>query len=93
MTDTARLAPDSLPLNRAEIARGGSAFELTDTAGGERLTVTAKAIVNATGAWLDSAIARLDASASVRPDDVVDLTVDLQKMHFFDLESGASIRS
>ncbi|TRC96432.1 glycerol-3-phosphate dehydrogenase/oxidase [Mesorhizobium sp. WSM4303] len=62
LRDAARLSPDSLALNRAEIARGGSAFELTDTAGGERLTVTAKAIVNATGAWLDSAIARLDAS-------------------------------
>ncbi|MBM2714411.1 glycerol-3-phosphate dehydrogenase/oxidase [Mesorhizobium caraganae] len=62
LRDTARLAPDSLALNRADIARGGSAFELTDTAGGERLTVSTKAIVNATGAWLDSAIARLDAS-------------------------------
>lgn len=62
LLDTARLAPDSLALNRAEIARVGSAFELTDTAGGERFAVTVKAIVNATGAWLDSAIARLDAS-------------------------------
>lgn len=62
LRDTARLAPDSLALNRAEIARVGSAFELTDTAGGERFIITAKAIVNATGAWLDSAIARLDAS-------------------------------
>ncbi|ESX23654.1 MULTISPECIES: glycerol-3-phosphate dehydrogenase/oxidase [unclassified Mesorhizobium] len=62
LLDTARLAPDSLALNRAEIARAGSSFELTDTVGGEGFTVTAKAIVNATGAWLDSAIARLDAS-------------------------------
>lgn len=62
LRDTARLASDCLALNRAEIARVGSAFELTDTAGGERFTVTTKAIVNATGAWLDSAIARLDAS-------------------------------
>ncbi|ESZ40510.1 glycerol-3-phosphate dehydrogenase/oxidase [Mesorhizobium sp. L2C066B000] len=62
LLDTARLAPDSLALNRAEIARVGSAFELIDTAGGERFAVTVKAIVNATGAWLDSAIARLDAS-------------------------------
>jgi multiple sugar transport system ATP-binding protein len=38
-------------------------------------------------------VARLDASASVRPDDVVDLAVDLRKLHFFDLESGATIRS
>lgn len=62
LLDTARLVSDCLALNRAEIARVGSAFELTDTAGGERFVVTAKAIVNATGAWLDSAIARLDAS-------------------------------
>ena len=38
-------------------------------------------------------VARLDASASVRPDDVVDLTVDLRKLHFFDLDSGATIRA
>jgi multiple sugar transport system ATP-binding protein len=38
-------------------------------------------------------IARLDASASVRPDDVVDLAVDLRKLHFFDLDSGETIRS
>ena len=38
-------------------------------------------------------VARLDASASVRPDDVVDLTVDLRKLHFFDLDSGETIRS
>jgi multiple sugar transport system ATP-binding protein len=35
--------------------------------------------------------ARLDASASVRPDDVIDLLVDLPKLHFFELESGATI--
>src|SRR4051794_1570912 len=36
-------------------------------------------------------VGRLDASASIRPDDVVDLTVDLRKLHFFELDSGASI--
>ncbi len=36
-------------------------------------------------------IARLNASASVRPDDVIDLSVDLPKLHFFELESGATI--
>jgi multiple sugar transport system ATP-binding protein len=36
-------------------------------------------------------IARLDASASVRPDDVIELSVDLPKLHFFELESGATI--
>ncbi len=62
LLDTARLVPESLALNRAEIARVGSAFELTDTTGGDRFIVTTRTIVNATGAWLDSAIARLDAS-------------------------------
>src|SRR5947207_3531052 len=38
-------------------------------------------------------VARLDASASVRADDVVDLTVDTRKLHFFDLDSGETIRS
>ena len=36
-------------------------------------------------------VARLDASASVRPDDVIDLSVDLPKLHFFELESGVTI--
>jgi len=35
--------------------------------------------------------ARLDASASVRPEDVIDLLVDLPKLHFFELETGATI--
>jgi multiple sugar transport system ATP-binding protein len=36
-------------------------------------------------------VARLDASASVRPDETVELAVDLGKLHFFDLETGATI--
>ena len=36
-------------------------------------------------------VARLDASAIVRPDDVIELLVDLPKLHFFELESGATI--
>jgi multiple sugar transport system ATP-binding protein len=36
-------------------------------------------------------VARLDASASVRPEQQVELAVDVGKLHFFDLESGATI--
>jgi multiple sugar transport system ATP-binding protein len=36
-------------------------------------------------------VARLDASASVRPDQRVELAVDLRKLHFFDLDSGSAI--
>jgi multiple sugar transport system ATP-binding protein len=36
-------------------------------------------------------IARLDASASLRPEDVIELAVDLRKLHFFDLDSGSTI--
>jgi multiple sugar transport system ATP-binding protein len=36
-------------------------------------------------------VARLDASASLRPDDAIELTVDRRRLHFFDLDSGATI--
>jgi hypothetical protein len=36
-------------------------------------------------------VARLDASATVRPDDVIDLAIDLRRLHFFDLDSGETI--
>ncbi|WP_187972652.1 glycerol-3-phosphate dehydrogenase/oxidase [Aquibium microcysteis] len=57
--DTARLAPGSLALNHAEIARSGDGFTVTDRPTGAVLPVTARVIVNATGAWLDEALASL----------------------------------
>jgi multiple sugar transport system ATP-binding protein len=36
-------------------------------------------------------VARLDAAATVRPDERVELRVDLRKLHFFDLDSGSAI--
>ena len=36
-------------------------------------------------------VARLDASARVRPDDAIELAVDLRQLHFFDLVSGEAI--
>ena len=38
-------------------------------------------------------VARLDPSASVHPDDTLELAVDLRRLHFFDLDSGAAIFS
>ena len=36
-------------------------------------------------------VARLDASARVRPDEPIELAVDLRHLHFFDLGSGEAI--
>jgi multiple sugar transport system ATP-binding protein len=38
-------------------------------------------------------VARLEASATVRPDEALDLSVDLRRLHFFDLDSGESIHA
>ena len=37
------------------------------------------------------ALGRLDARASIRPDEPVELAVDLRHLHFFDLGSGEAI--
>jgi multiple sugar transport system ATP-binding protein len=37
-------------------------------------------------------VARLDASATMRPDDAVELAVDVRRLHFFDLDSREAIR-
>jgi multiple sugar transport system ATP-binding protein len=36
-------------------------------------------------------VARLEASASVRPDDPIELAVDLRHLHFFDLDTGQAL--
>ena len=36
-------------------------------------------------------VARLDASSRVRPDEPLELSVDLRRLHFFDLDSGSAI--
>jgi multiple sugar transport system ATP-binding protein len=36
-------------------------------------------------------VARLEASASVRPEDTIELAVDVRRLHFFDLDSGEAI--
>lgn len=59
LLDTARLAPESVALNHATITRKDSGLVVVDGLSGERFPVEAKAIVNATGAWLDEAIGLL----------------------------------
>jgi glycerol-3-phosphate dehydrogenase len=59
LLDTKRLAPESVALNYAEMARTDGGYELQDGPAGERLMVRARAIVNATGAWLDEALEAL----------------------------------
>jgi hypothetical protein len=36
-------------------------------------------------------VARLDASAPVRPDDAIELAVNVNRLHFFDIDSGEAI--
>jgi multiple sugar transport system ATP-binding protein len=36
-------------------------------------------------------VARLESSATVRPDDAIELAVDLRRLHFFDLDTGQAI--
>lgn len=58
--DTLEMAPDAIALNYAEIgAAEGYGFTLTDNHTGLRHPVTARVVVNATGAWLDESVATL----------------------------------
>ena len=54
--DAMRLGPESVAVNYCEIRMEGSEFSVTDTQSGERLPISCKTIVNATGAWLNEAI-------------------------------------
>jgi glycerol-3-phosphate dehydrogenase len=62
LLDTRRMAPQSIALNHAEIVSNGGEFTITDKPTGENLPVTTRAIVNATGAWLDEAITQLSGN-------------------------------
>src|SRR5690606_38759176 len=59
-----------IALNYAEMTADGPGFVVTDQLTGERYPVTARAVVNATGAWLDDSIAGLVARAAA-PDRLV----------------------
>ena len=71
--DACRASPDSVALNYSEIAVAGSGFVVTDGETGDRHPVTARAVVNATGAWLDESLAELVPPAEV-PDQLVEGT-------------------
>ena len=58
--DVARLAPTSVALNYAEIGQTGPEILLTNRETGQVLRVSSRAVVNATGAWLDETIAQLE---------------------------------
>jgi glycerol-3-phosphate dehydrogenase len=59
LLDTRRLAGSTVALNHAEITSHRSGFLVTNRETGERYPVTARALVNATGAWLDDSLAEL----------------------------------
>lgn len=62
--DTSARAPSSIALNYAELLCEDGAYVLGDGRAGARCAVTAKAVVNATGAWLDEAVASLGGRSS-----------------------------
>jgi glycerol-3-phosphate dehydrogenase len=51
--DAQREAPSAIALNYADIARDGATFSVRDRLTGERIEVTTRLVINATGAWLD----------------------------------------
>ncbi|WP_116996629.1 glycerol-3-phosphate dehydrogenase/oxidase [Desertimonas flava] len=57
--DTHRLADRAVALNYAEISPDGSGFVVTDRETGNRYPLTTRAVVNATGAWVDDSLAGL----------------------------------
>jgi glycerol-3-phosphate dehydrogenase len=61
--DTCRLAGSAVALNHAEIAYEGAHFVVTESETGDRYPVTAKAVVHATGAWLDESLSEMVAPA------------------------------
>ncbi|MEF3405096.1 glycerol-3-phosphate dehydrogenase/oxidase [Agromyces sp. CCNWLW203] len=71
--DACRSSPASVALNYSEIAVAGSGFVVTDGETGVRYPVTARAVVNATGAWLDESLAELLPAADV-PEQLVEGT-------------------
>ena len=66
LLDTRRLALDSIALNYAELRPAGENFTLRGGQTTEDLPVTTRAIVNATGAWLDESLGLLSGGGARR---------------------------
>ncbi len=70
LLDTMRLSPQSLAVNYAELATSKDGFTITDRETGSTCKVSARAVVNASGAWLDDVTKLLADSAEI-PTDMV----------------------
>lgn len=60
LRDTEAAAPSCIALNYAELQPEGDDFYIRCTRSGKQFAVRTRAIVNATGAWLDDTIAQLN---------------------------------
>lgn len=84
--DTDRLTDGNVALNYAELAPDGPGFTVTDGETGERYPVSARAVVNATGAWVDDSLAGLVDRARA-PERLVSgtkgshLVIDNRRLH------------
>ncbi len=70
ITDTEAMAPDSVAVNYGELSLADGAYLVTDQETGIGHPVTARAVVNASGAWLDEVIAQLSPE-QVKPATLV----------------------
>ena len=64
--DAARRNPDAMALNYTRLEKAAEGLVLTDGETGHRLKITARAIVHATGAWIDQSVASLGARLNER---------------------------
>lgn len=62
--DVEQHSPESRALSYAELTPDGDNWHVTDSVTGSRQSIKTKVIVNATGAWLDSAISALNPGAT-----------------------------
>ncbi|CTQ55882.1 Aerobic glycerol-3-phosphate dehydrogenase [Roseibium album] len=62
LTDTARQAPACVAMNYAEVSPQAGRFQIACNRTGEKAVVSARVVVNATGAWLDDTIAQISGS-------------------------------